>query len=362
MIYMAETLSHIQNTSSVNERQTEVQIFNRKKLWFLIPIFLAPIVGAYYFPTGSKYSPYDFISTFCVILVGTIQFFSLAPVSNSNESKHSRSHITKKIKLAEINEYGKNERKLITIIMVIAIIIGLMDMFPLYYKFGIIGNGGKVYLIDILLSIILGLLCPIVIAALVTGDDTAGIIARHRYYKITGTALDVQSEDDRLKEERRKKVIKEEHKKRYGEDHIKVACGLIINDTTKKIYYNYRNYDFKDILNFSVRDDAITENSGSISTSYANTRSMIGRAAIGGVITGSTGAIIGGATAKRTTMNSGSQSTVIHDYSIVITVNNINSPNFTIYIGNDEVSLNKIISTLTVILHQNKINISEEND
>lgn len=357
---MAKTLSQVKKTSNVNERLTEAQIFNRKKLWFLIPMFLAPIVGAYFFPTGSEYSPYNLISTFCVILVGVVQFFSLAPVSNSNGSKHYKSYITKKIKVAEINEYAKNERKLITIILVIAIIIGLMDMFPLYYKFGIIGNGGKVYLIDILLSIVLGLLCPIIIAALVTGDDATGIIARHRYYKITGTALDVQSEDDRLKEERRKKVIKEEHKKRYGEDYIKVACGLIINDTTKKIYYNYRNYDFKDILNFSVQDDAITENSGSFSTSSADTRSMIGRAAIGGVIAGSTGAIIGGATAKRTTMNSGFQSKVVHDYSIVITVNNISSPNFTIHIGNDEVSLNKIISTLTVILHQNKNNLPED--
>jgi len=350
--YMADTLSQVEKTRNVNERLTEVQIFNRKKLWFLIPMFLAPIVGCYYFPTGSKYSPYDLISTFCVLLVGVVQFFSLAPVSNSNESKNYRSYITKRIKVGEINAYAKKERKLISIIMVIAIIIGLMDMFPLYYKLGIVGNGGKVFFIDILLSIILGFLCTLVIAIIVTGNDVAGIIARHSYYKSTGTALDVQSEDDRLKEERRKKVIKEEHKKRYGEDHIKVACGLIINDTTKKMYYNYREYSFYDILDFSVQDNSVTENYGSVLTSSTDTKSMLGRAAIGGVLAGGAGAVVGGATAKRTTLSSGSQSKVIHDFSVIITVNNIKSPNITIHIGNDEIALNKIVSTLTVILHQ----------
>ena len=104
---MADTLSKVEKTRNVNERQTEVQIFNRKKLWFLIPMFLAPIVGCYYFPTGSKYSPYDLISTFCVLLVGVVQFFSLAPVSNSNVSKNYRSYITKRIKVGEINAYAK---------------------------------------------------------------------------------------------------------------------------------------------------------------------------------------------------------------------------------------------------------------
>ena len=79
---------------------------------------------------------------------------------------------------------------------------------------------------------------------------------------------------------------------------------------------------------------------------------MLGRAAIGGILAGGTGAVVGGATAKRTTLSSGSQSKVIHDFSVIITVNNIKSPNISIHIGNDEVALNKIVSTLTVILHQ----------
>ena len=80
---------------------------------------------------------------------------------------------------------------------------------------------------------------------------------------------------------------------------------------------------------------------------------MIGRAAVGGVLFGGAGAVIGGATAKRDIYNSCSSSSVNHDYSVIITVNNITHPNETVKLGDDEETLNKITSTLTVILHNN---------
>ena len=68
---------------------------------------------------------------------------------------------------------------------------------------------------------------------------------------------------------------------------------------------------------------------------------------------GGAGAVIGGVTAKKDIRNSGYSSTVLHDYSVVITVNNIYSPNEIVNVGRDEHVLNRLVSTLTVILHNN---------
>ena len=58
---------------------------------------------------------------------------------------------------------------------------------------------------------------------------------------------------------------------------------------------------------------------------------------------------------KEDIQNSGYSSTVLHDYSVVITVNNITSPNEIVKVGNDGETLSKITSTLTVILHNKPI-------
>ena len=68
---------------------------------------------------------------------------------------------------------------------------------------------------------------------------------------------------------------------------------------------------------------------------------------------GNVGAVIGGATASKKIEHSGSQSTVFHDYSVLVTVNNITSPTEIIRLGEDETTLNRIVSTLTVILNRN---------
>ena len=147
---------------------------------------------------------------------------------------------------------------------------------------------------------------------------------------------------------------KQENKKNiFGEGFLELGRDVVINDKTKKIFINSKEYGFNDILGYSVQDNSVTIHSESTSTARTNTGSMIGRTAIGGVMLGGAGAVIGGVTAKKDIRNSGYSSTVLHDYSVVITVNNIYSPNEIVNVGRDEHVLNRLVSTLTVILHNN---------
>ena len=106
-------------------------------------------------------------------------------------------------------------------------------------------------------------------------------------------------------------------------------------------------------MDFTVKDNAVTIHSASTSKAKTNTGSMVGRAVVGQVLFGNVGAVIGGATASKTIEHSESKSTVTHDYSVIITVNNIASPTEIIKCGRNDAALNKIVSTLTVILKGN---------
>ena len=168
----------------------------------------------------------------------------------------------------------------------------------------------------------------------------------------TGKTLEQQSEE-RTKESNRRAMVEMQQKiNKYGVGYVALGHEIYANEKSQKLYIKSKEIDFKDILDFYVQDNAVTIHSASISTAKTNTGSMFGRALVGGALFGDAGAIIGGSTAKKTIEHSGSQSRIVHDYKVVITVNSISSPNVTIRIGDDEKTLNNIVSTLTIILNR----------
>ena len=338
--------SKVQTSDNQEINEISVYFLNRISLFLLLPMSIAPFIGLHLYTYGIWMS-------FCLMAVGLIQLLCIIPLSIQSRFGKPIAFDLKFIKTDEILEYAKKEKKIHVFVLICSIIIGLLDLFPLLCMFNLIpGYEYEGGIVVTLLSIILCVLIPIFVPVAFDGTEEKCIMQRYSYYKLFGTTSEEYLEKERKKEERRKENRKKQHKIWYGDDHIELGCGFIINDTTKKIYYNYKEYSFDDILDFSVQDNSVTENYGSVLTSSTDTKSMLGRAAIGGVLAGGAGAVVGGATAKRTTISSGSQSKIIHDFSVIITVNNIKSPNITIHIGNDEVVLNKIVSTLTVILHQ----------
>ena len=80
---------------------------------------------------------------------------------------------------------------------------------------------------------------------------------------------------------------------------------------------------------------------------------MIGRAIVGGVLTGGVGAIIGGATASKTTTTSGGISRTTHSYKLIITINSLSHPTERIYLGENSTYANEICSILSIILNRN---------
>ncbi|MFR9496232.1 MAG: hypothetical protein SNG69_02205 [Rikenellaceae bacterium] len=135
------------------------------------------------------------------------------------------------------------------------------------------------------------------------------------------------------------------------------AHSIMIFDTTSTILILKKAFSYRDILNCTVADNSTTTQSSSTLTSNTttDTGSMLGRAIIGGVLTGGVGAVVGAATAKKKTTTSSPQVNIVvkHDYTIQINVNSITEPLIKIHIGANEEKVNEIVSVLNVIISRN---------
>ncbi len=135
---------------------------------------------------------------------------------------------------------------------------------------------------------------------------------------------------------------------------------VMLKESSSQIMLNDHVYSFGDILDYSVSDNqtVIQRSSGGTATTKTSTGSMLGRAVVGGVLTGGVGAAVGAATARKETEISqgNTYSTTKHSYTINVTINSLTSPIETLAFHNDEEATNKVISILTVILHRNEHN------
>lgn len=159
--------------------------------------------------------------------------------------------------------------------------------------------------------------------------------------------------------------------KQYGscEKSVKLTSGrediyneILVFSKSKHITINQKTYTFSDILDCTVNDDVKekdtieTYRSPSIATTNTNTGNMLKRTAIGGVLLGDAGAIIGGSTAKKnTTIEYGKDTTIhnreiTHNYTVVVTVKDIKNPNLQINVGNNTKLKDEIMSLFRVII------------
>lgn len=112
------------------------------------------------------------------------------------------------------------------------------------------------------------------------------------------------------------------------------------------IYINGNNYQFKDILSCTINN--INNSTYKTTTDISST---IGRALVGGIIAGETGAIIGAVTAPQVTQNCIDN---IQDskYNIIITINSLSNPNLVIEVS-DKYLADEIYSIMQVIINRN---------
>lgn len=157
---------------------------------------------------------------------------------------------------------------------------------------------------------------------------------------------------------RQKEILSKEYilsEDYFGDSFRKIEKSFIVFENSSTLFIENNPYHFKDIINFNVCDNSEMIYSGSASSSTkTKTGSMIGRAVVGGVLLGGAGAVIGGATAKKDSNTSISQSShTIHNYEIIITINSLSMPSLKLEIGYNQDAMQKISSILSIIIERN---------
>lgn len=130
---------------------------------------------------------------------------------------------------------------------------------------------------------------------------------------------------------------------------------IIVFEDKEIVIIKSREYHFSDILGCkldrSTTRETITSYAGASSTSTPN---MLGRAVVGGVLTGGLGAAAGAVTAKRKiSIESESITKTKHAYAIYISINSVSNPLVTLRIGDYASCAHKIEYVLNAIANKN---------
>lgn len=195
-----------------------------------------------------------------------------------------------------------------------------------------------------------------------------------------GLAISVNKEKEKQEErERRRKEARERRRKelevkkhdyelkkkeqiaKMGEadkvislEEYDIDQEIAIFGKTGKIILLGKEYSFSDILECTYEDDIKTIKGKTEYTSTTTTKNgnAVGRAIVGGVLAGGAGAIVGGATAKKETQTLVHQKNdiIIHNYTVIVNVNNLTNPVITIPLRSDKDKLNEIVGLLNLII------------
>lgn len=115
---------------------------------------------------------------------------------------------------------------------------------------------------------------------------------------------------------------------------------ILVFDNQSIIIINGIIYKYNEILDFDINNQMSYKTSTS-------TGSMLGRAVVGGVLTGGVGAVIGGATAKKETKGT------IEEYKVNISVRRMSAPLVTVTTKDTSV-VNTLSAVLKNIIDSNK--------
>lgn len=135
-----------------------------------------------------------------------------------------------------------------------------------------------------------------------------------------------------------------------------ISSRVLVFEQSGVLIVHSNEYSFSDILGYSLVDDAtnetITASTGAVRTSTGN---MLGRAVVGGILTGGLGAIAGAATAKKTISDNATSKTVTtHGYTLYINVNSLQEPTISVRVGDDTCKAQKLAGLLNAIIVRNK--------
>lgn len=136
---------------------------------------------------------------------------------------------------------------------------------------------------------------------------------------------------------------------------------ISFNDINASVSTRIVDMPYAKILDYKLNDNSQTITAPSTYKTKTDLGSVVGRSIIGGLLTGGIGAFIGGATAnKKTVQTSDATTTIIHNYELVITLDNTTMPNITLNFKEDKRSAEEAASMLGVIINRNKQKASSQ--
>lgn len=133
-----------------------------------------------------------------------------------------------------------------------------------------------------------------------------------------------------------------------------INSEIHVYESPKIVFILGKKYKFSDIISctFSDKQSIVHGQVTATSTTKSRTGSTLGRAVVGGVVAGGAGAIIGGTTGKKNTETIYHQEDdkVIHNYTVVVTVNSISNPIIRINTNDNGSLTNEIVALMNVII------------
>ena len=129
---------------------------------------------------------------------------------------------------------------------------------------------------------------------------------------------------------------------------------LIVFESDSYVYFQEKEYKMNDFLDCSLLDNSQIINGSTTATIKAQNGNIAKRAIIGDILLGGTGAIIGGATAKKDVTYHKTPDIKIHDYKIVLNMNDFEKPIITINYGTNETQAYYIMSIFSIIIKRGK--------
>lgn len=134
---------------------------------------------------------------------------------------------------------------------------------------------------------------------------------------------------------------------KYEKKYTPIRC---FHDT---IILQEKPFSYEEVLGCELRDETYTVTAGGVTKGESNTLNVIGRSLVGS-IAGSTGAILGGISAGRKYTTSPSVSTIVHDYTIYINVNDIANPVIQYNIGENYNFAMELLGIIKIITQPKK--------
>lgn len=129
-----------------------------------------------------------------------------------------------------------------------------------------------------------------------------------------------------------------------------IGSEIHVYESKKTIFIMGKPYSFNDIMSCTFDDNPKTIKGKISAVTKSDNGNVIGRSIVGGVVGGSAGAVIGGATAKKNTEYIQEDDKVIHNYTVIINMNSITNPIIRINTGEDGKLTNEIVGLMNVII------------